>query len=53
MKNIQIPKSNSSKQENIIIEKNMVIVGANGSGKTRFGSKLASPVESRTTSPFV
>ncbi|MDP3057079.1 MAG: hypothetical protein Q8N37_00975 [bacterium] len=40
MKNIQIPKSNSSEQETIIIEKNMVIIGANGAGKTRFGSKL-------------
>ncbi len=40
MKSIQIPKSNSSEQEAITIEKNMVIVGANGSGKTRFGSKI-------------
>lgn len=40
MKNIQIPKSNSNVQETITIEKNMVIVGANGTGKTRLGSKL-------------
>lgn len=40
MKNIQIPKSNSSERETITIEKNMVIVGANGAGKTRFGSTL-------------
>ena len=40
MKNIQIPKSNSLGQEPIQIEKNMVIVGANGSGKTRFGAAL-------------
>ncbi|KKS44045.1 MAG: ABC transporter, ATP-binding protein-related protein [candidate division CPR1 bacterium GW2011_GWA2_42_17] len=40
MRNIQIQKSNSNEQETISIEKNMVIVGANGSGKTRFGSKL-------------
>lgn len=40
MKNIQIPKSSSSEQETMAIEKNMVIVGANGAGKTRFGSKL-------------
>jgi ABC-type cobalamin/Fe3+-siderophores transport system ATPase subunit len=40
MKNIKIPKSNSGEQETIIIEKNMVIVGANGAGKTRLGSNL-------------
>ena len=40
MKNIQIPKSNSGEHETISIEKNMVIVGANGAGKTRFGSIL-------------
>lgn len=40
MKDIKIPKSNSGEQEAITIEKNMVIVGANGAGKTRFGSKL-------------
>lgn len=40
MKNIKIPKSNSNEQETIEIEKNMVIVGANGAGKSRLGSKL-------------
>lgn len=40
MKNIYIPKSNSDEQETIAIERNMVIVGANGSGKTRIGSKI-------------
>jgi len=40
MKNIQIQKSNSTEQETIEIEKNMVIVGANGAGKSRLGSKL-------------
>lgn len=40
MKNIKILKSNTGEQETIAIEKNMVIVGANGAGKTRFGSKL-------------
>lgn len=40
MKNIEIQKSNSSERQTISIEKNMVIVGANGTGKTRFGSNL-------------
>jgi ABC-type lipoprotein export system ATPase subunit len=40
MKNIQIIKSNSDEQEIITIEKNMFIVGANGTGKTRLGSRL-------------
>ncbi|KKQ71443.1 MAG: ABC transporter ATP-binding protein-like protein [Candidatus Peregrinibacteria bacterium GW2011_GWC2_39_14] len=40
MKTIQILKSGSGEQEAITIEKNIVIVGANGSGKTRLGSKL-------------
>ncbi|MDD5164051.1 MAG: AAA family ATPase [Patescibacteria group bacterium] len=40
MKNIQIQKSNSSEKETITIEKNMVIIGANGSGKTRLGAML-------------
>lgn len=40
MKNIQIPKSNSNEQETLRVEKNMVIVGANGAGKTRLGSNL-------------
>jgi ABC-type cobalamin/Fe3+-siderophores transport system ATPase subunit len=40
MKDIKIPKSNSEEQEITALEKNMVIVGANGAGKTRFGSKL-------------
>lgn len=40
MKNIQIQKSNSAEQETIEIEKNMVIVGANGAGKSRLGSNL-------------
>ncbi|TRZ78477.1 DUF4435 domain-containing protein [bacterium] len=38
MRNIKIPKSNTNEYETITIEKNMVIVGANGAGKTRFGS---------------
>ncbi len=37
---IKIPKTNSNEEETINIERNMVIVGANGAGKTRFGSKL-------------
>lgn len=40
MKNIQIPKSNIGEDETMSIEKNMVIVGANGAGKTRFGSRI-------------
>ena len=40
MKNIQIPEMNTNKNISIPLEKNMVIVGANGAGKTRFGSKL-------------
>lgn len=40
MKSIHIPKSNSGEREIVSIEKNMVIVGANGAGKTRFGSIL-------------
>ncbi|PIX62533.1 hypothetical protein CO057_04095 [Candidatus Uhrbacteria bacterium CG_4_9_14_0_2_um_filter_41_50] len=40
MKSIQIVKSNSQEQETLSIEKNMVIVGANGAGKTRFGSRI-------------
>jgi len=38
MINIQIPQSNTNKYINIAIEKSMIIVGANGAGKTRFGS---------------
>jgi ABC-type cobalamin/Fe3+-siderophores transport system ATPase subunit len=40
MKSIQAPKSDSIGNESIEIEKNMVIVGANGSGKTRFSVVL-------------
>src|SRR3989344_7182710 len=40
MKNIQVTKSGSQEQETISIEKNMVIVGANGAGKTRLGSRI-------------
>jgi ABC-type cobalamin/Fe3+-siderophores transport system ATPase subunit len=40
MKSIQIPSAGLSAQEIIKIEKNIIIVGANGAGKTRFGSKL-------------
>jgi len=40
MKNINIPKSDSNEQTTIALEKNMVVVGSNGAGKTRFGSKL-------------
>lgn len=40
MRNIHIPKSNSGDQETISIEKNLIIVGANGSGKTRYGSRI-------------
>ena len=37
---IQIPKSDQSDQEEFDIESGLVIIGANGSGKTRFGSKI-------------
>lgn len=40
MTQLQIPKSNSTEIQAISIEKNMIIVGANGAGKTRLGSKL-------------
>ncbi len=41
MKTIQFPKSGvSSVVESFEFEKNIVIVGANGAGKTRLGSKL-------------
>lgn len=40
MKEIQIPQSNAAAQITMKIQKNMVIIGANGSGKSRFGSKL-------------
>lgn len=40
MKEIRIPKPNESSNITISIEKNMVIVGANGTGKSRLGSKL-------------
>lgn len=46
MIDIKIPKSNSDEVENIAIEKNMVIVGANGSGKTRLGSEIEQKNES-------
>lgn len=40
MKNLQIPSSNSGGMISLPVERNLVIVGANGSGKTRFGSKI-------------
>jgi len=40
MKNILIPNIVDGSTINIGIEKNMVIVGANGSGKSRLGSKI-------------
>ena len=40
MKNIQIPQTNSNLNASLAIEKNIVIVGANGVGKSRLGSKL-------------
>lgn len=40
MKTLQIPKSGTTEQETISVEKNIVVVGANGAGKTRLGSKL-------------
>ncbi len=40
MKNIKIPKSNSGELLNMEVEKNIIIVGANGSGKTRLGSRI-------------
>lgn len=40
MKNIEIPQSESAANITISIEKNIVIVGANGAGKTRLGSKI-------------
>lgn len=40
MKKITIPKSNANENCTIDIENNIVIVGANGAGKSRFGSKI-------------
>jgi ABC-type cobalamin/Fe3+-siderophores transport system ATPase subunit len=40
MKDIQIPSSGKSSNEALKIEKNLVLVGANGAGKSRLGSKL-------------
>jgi ABC-type dipeptide/oligopeptide/nickel transport system ATPase subunit len=40
MKTIQIPISNEQNLRPVEIQRNMVIVGANGAGKTRFGSRL-------------
>lgn len=40
MKQIQIPKPNETNLLTIEIEKSMTIVGANGAGKTRFGSRI-------------
>lgn len=41
MKTIKIPQSGSEKNtDSVEITKNLVIVGANGAGKTRFGSRL-------------
>ncbi|MCX6724466.1 MAG: DUF4435 domain-containing protein [Candidatus Staskawiczbacteria bacterium] len=40
MKNINFPKPNSADKITMGIEKSIIIVGANGSGKTRFGSRI-------------
>ena len=40
MKEIHIPKSNEQITCSFTIQKSMVIVGANGAGKTRFGSRI-------------
>jgi len=40
MKEIQIPQSQNTSTITLNIEKNMIVVGANGSGKSRLGSKL-------------
>lgn len=40
MKTINIPNSNDTSNRTLDVEKNLIIVGANGSGKSRFGAKL-------------
>jgi ATPase subunit of ABC transporter with duplicated ATPase domains len=40
MQTIQIPTANESNNTSINIQKSMIIVGANGTGKSRFGSRI-------------
>lgn len=40
MKDIQIPKMGENVNFKISVEKNVIIIGANGAGKSRFGSKI-------------
>lgn len=49
MKTIQIPTTQTSGMMAVDIEKNLIIIGANGSGKTRFGSKIeqSNPISKR------
>jgi len=40
MKNIQIPNTGDGSQINLGVEKSMIIIGSNGAGKSRLGSKI-------------